>query len=200
MSINPTDLKEKKAVILHGTNGTPSANWFPWLKEKLEADGYSVWVPKLPNNNTPNRHVYNDFLFDSNWDFTDNLIIGHSSGAVSILSMLMDRRCPSIKTAVLAGAWAHMEQTDLDFEQFKDLFPPEGFDFKLIKQKASKLVFVHGSDDPYCPLDQAKWLAKQTGSKLFVIPGGKHLSASLDPAYTQFPKLIEILRQQKVLE
>ena len=34
--------------IFHGTEGYPEENWFPWLKEKLEAKGYKVFVPQFP--------------------------------------------------------------------------------------------------------------------------------------------------------
>ncbi len=189
----------KRAVILHGTDGSPQENWFPWLKQQLVTFGYEVWVPPLPNNHTPNRHNYNDFFFTSEWDFLDNLIIGHSSGAVSILNLLADKRCPRINTGVLVGAWSHMEETDLDREQFKDLFPSDGFNFKRIKENCDKLLFVHGDNDPYCPLGQAKWLAKQTDSQIFIIPGGGHFTQKQNPAYVEFPKLIEILKKQKVL-
>lgn len=187
----------KKAVILHGTDGTPAENWFPWLKNELEARGYEVWVPLLPNNHTPNREVYNDFLLSGKWDFTDNLIIGHSSGAVSILNLLMDERCPHINTGVLAGAWSHMEETDLDREQFKDLFPLDGFDFDLIKQKTDRLLFLHGEDDPLCPLDQAKWLASQAASDIITLPKGGHLSQSF--GFTELPQLIEALERRRWL-
>jgi predicted alpha/beta hydrolase family esterase len=185
----------KRAVILHGTDGHPSHNWFPWLKKRLGAGGYELWIPELPNNHTPNRRVYNDFLFGAGWDFADNLVIGHSSGAVSVLNLLMDDRCPHIKTGVLVGAWAHMDGTDLDREQFRDLFPPEGFDFAKITSKASELVYLHGDDDPFCPLDQAKWLAEQTGSEIVIVPGGHHLGNT----HPELPQLTDILERKGLL-
>ncbi|HSW36846.1 MAG TPA: alpha/beta hydrolase [Candidatus Saccharimonadales bacterium] len=185
----------KRAVILHGTDGSPEGNWLPWLKAGLENRGYEVWVPNLPNNHAPNRKVYNDFLFNSEWDFKDNLVIGHSSGAVSILNLLEDSRCPRIKTGVLVGAWARMDETDLDREQFRDLFPQNGFDFEAIKSKTGKLLFLHGDDDPYCPLEQAKWLAEHTGSEIIVIPGGQHLGSN----YPKFPELINALEERNLL-
>lgn len=96
----------KRAVILHGTDGKPDSKWFMWLKGKLEAEGYKVWVPGLPENHTPNRETYNNFLFGQGWDFTDNIVVGHSSGAVGVMNLLMDERCPKVKMAVMVGAWA----------------------------------------------------------------------------------------------
>lgn len=181
--------KPNKTVILHGTDANPEANWFPWLKAKLEAEGYEVWVPLLPENHTPNREVYNDFLFGSGWDFTDNLVVGHSSGAVSALNLLMDARCPKIQMGVMVGAWKGGAPENMDFEPFKNLFPPEGFDFELIKSKAEKLAFMHGADDPFCPLEQAEYLAEKLDAPLTVIQNGHHLGAK----FTELPELWEII-------
>ena len=181
----------KKAVIIHGTDGSPEQIWNPWLKAQLEKQGYEVWCPLMPNNHTPNRQVYNDFLLNTNWDFTDNLVVGHSSGAVSVLNLLLDERSPHINTAVLVGARSQMDGTDLSREQFKDVFPPDGFDFELIKSKVDRMVFLHGDNDPYCPLDQAKWLAEQTESKIIIIPGGGHLGRQ----FMEFPQLIEAINE-----
>lgn len=32
----------KRAVILHGTDANPAANWFPWLRERLEKNKNEV--------------------------------------------------------------------------------------------------------------------------------------------------------------
>lgn len=186
----------KRAVILHGTGGSPSENWFPWLKTELEKLGYEVYVPELPNNHTPNRHVYNDFLLASGWNFSGNLVIGHSSGAVSILNLLADNRFPKIDTGILVGAWAKMEETDLDREQFKDLFPEPNFDFSAIKSKAGKFIFVHSSDDPYCPIDQARYLCKELSGEFIEFKGMGHFTTSLDPRFSEFPELLDIIKQK----
>lgn len=162
---------------MHGTDGSPESNWFPWLKRKLEAEGYEVWVPELPDNHMPNRKTYNDFLFSAGWDFTHNIVVGHSSGAVSVLNLLMDERCPHIKLGVMVSAWPGGEPVGKwDAGQFDELFPPEGFDFERIKSKADRLAFVHGDDDPHCPLDQARGLADKLNALITLVPYGGHLS------------------------
>jgi predicted alpha/beta-fold hydrolase len=35
----------KTAFIIHGAYGKSRENWFSWLKEELEKEGYQVYVP-----------------------------------------------------------------------------------------------------------------------------------------------------------
>lgn len=181
----------KRAVILHGTDAGPGENWFPWLKGKLEKAGYEVWVPLLPGNHTSDREGYGDFLFGQGWNFADNIVVGHSSGAVEVLNLLMDERCPKIKFGVMVGAWKGgiPNGYEEDSTQFDNLFPPEGFDFAHIKQHADKLAFLHGSDDPYCPLEQAKCLAQQLGAPLTVVTKGHHLGSK----FTELPAVWQLV-------
>lgn len=175
------------ALILHGTDSNPEENWFPWLKRQLEDRGYNVWVPSLPENHTPNRTVYNDFLFSSEFDFKNSLMIGHSSGAVSVLNMLMDNRCPHIKQGIMVSAWAGGIPNGYgeNNTQFDNLFPANGFDFELMKSKAESLSFVHSGNDPYCPLGQAEYLASKLGASLTVIQDGGHLGQQ----FTELPQV-----------
>lgn len=192
----------KRAVFLHGTDGSPDKAWVPWLKEQLESRGYEVYAPLLPNNDVPNRITYNDFLFGTDWDFTDNLLIGHSSGAVEVLNLLDDERSQKVRAAVLVGVWADCMGTVMegDLQKYGQIHPRDGFDFSKIKQNASQFLYIHGDDDPYCPLDQARWLCGQTGGDLVIIPGGKHLSPKTNPQYAdEFPQLVSEMEKRGIL-
>jgi predicted alpha/beta hydrolase family esterase len=101
----------KRAVILHGTSSHPTHNWQPWIKTELEANGYDVWAPELPNNDIPDRQTYDEFLKNSGWDFTDNLIVEHSSGATTVFNLLSSDWLPHIKTAVVVGAFLNEDLT-----------------------------------------------------------------------------------------
>lgn len=179
----------KRVSILHGTDAGPEENWFPWLKGKLEAEGYEVWVPQLPECHVPNRETYNDFLLGSDWDFTDNIVVGHSSGAVEVLNLLMDARCPKIRMGMMVSAWDHGVPTGMDASQFVHLFPEGGFDFERIKKQAKLLAFLHSRDDPYCPLEQAEYLAENLGAPLSVIEHGQHIGSN----YTELPEVWDII-------
>ena len=180
----------KRAVILHGKDSNPSANWFPWLKAKLEERGYEVWVPQLPDCNAPNRDTYAEFLFGSGWDFTNNIVVGHSAGAVEVLNLLMDDRMPPIYLGVMVSAWMGGVPKGFDnIEEFAHLFPRHGFKWRHIRGKANHLAFLHGSNDPYCSVDQPVTMAAKLNAPIMLVPDGKHLGEG----FNELPQLWEIL-------
>ncbi len=189
----------KRAVILHGTDSHPTHNWQPWIKKELEAAGYEVFAPELPGNSTPDRFVYDAFFRDSGWDFTDNLLIGHSSGATTVLNMLSSDWMPHFKTAVLVGTFLNEKLTRLtDWHNdatFKNLFPPEGFDPKKIKQKVDHMYFIHGDKDPLCDFDDARIFCKSVGGVFVPVAGAGHFSSPT----TELPQIISTLRSHNDL-
>lgn len=184
----------KKALILHGTSATPAHNWFLWLQCELEKAGYSVWLPQLPNSEKPTAKTYNKFLL-SNPDFMyddETILIGHSSGAVEILSLLDNfSKEQHIKAAFLVSAFKDW----LSWESLEDLFIDD-FDFNHIKQKSDKFVFIHSDNDPYCPLSHAKFLSEQVEGELIVDKGQQHFNTEFSNDYNQFPLLLNIIQDR----
>lgn len=151
----------KNALILHGTNGSSSENWFPWLKGELEQRGYTVWLPDLPHAEKPNIETYNKFILSNkDWEFNEeSIIIGHSSGAVEILGLLaVLSEDIQVNKCFLVGSFIN----DLGWDSLKELFL-KPFDFNTIKKHAKEFIFIHSDNDPYCPLDHAQYLTEKLG-------------------------------------
>lgn len=178
-------------LILHGTGGSPKSNWFMWLKGILIGQGHEVWLPQLPYSDTPNAKTYNKFLLaNKNFTFNDQtILIGHSSGAVSILNLLQELPFGTkIKAAILVSAF----KNDLSWDALENLFP-EPFDFDTIKSKCGSFTFIHSDDDPYCPMEHAEYLASMTGGELIVFEGQGHFNTEVGPQYKQFPELLQFI-------
>lgn len=190
----------KRAVILHGTNGSPEDCWLPWLKKSLEAKGYEVLCPLLPDNHTPNRHTYEVFLKNIGWDFTDNIIIGHSSGSTTALNLLMSDWFPKVKATVLVGTFLNERLLKgVDWvvpDQFKDLFL-DSYDPETLVRKSEKFYFVHGDNDPYCDINDAKELCTKVGGTFIEVQNGHHLSNS--SGFYELPLLLDQLVADKII-
>lgn len=184
----------KNALILHGTAGNSSENWFPWLKSELEKRGYVVWLPDLPHADKPNPLRYNDFLLNypslgkGSFFTNETILIGHSSGAVEILHLL-PHLSVNIRAAFLVGAFK--DNDFLKWEPNSELFNVP-FNYKEMVAHCKKFVFFHSEDDPFCPLTHASYLATKTSGELVIIPHQKHFSVStMGEKYREFPELLE---------
>lgn len=187
----------KNALILHGTDGYPTENWFDWLRQELEKIGYQASVPQLPHADRPNIDRYNQYLLtktppNRNFRFNEEtILIGHSSGAVAILGLLQTLPDEAaVDTCYLVGAF----KDDLGWDVLSELFVTP-FDFAKIKTKVKKFVFIHSDNDPYCPLEHAQFLAKELAGQLIVRAGQKHFSVgTMGEEYRQFPFLLDLIK------
>lgn len=178
----------KNALILHGTNASPDDNWFNWLRNELEKANFEVWLPELPTSEAPNMQVIIKFFLDSDFEFNeDTIIIGHSSGAVVALGLL-SQLTNKIDAAYMVAAF----KDDLGWDNLTDLFNVP-LDFDKIQTNSQKRTFIHSDNDPYCPLDHAELLAKETNSDLEIIKGQGHFNLENSEDYTKFPKLINLI-------
>lgn len=186
----------KKALILHGTAGSSDDNWFRWLEAELKSRDYEVWLPELPDADKPSLREWADYI-QQNLPFEldeQALLIGHSSGAILALILAQESTQP-IGGAVAISVF---HDNSLQWDANNRLFDIE-FNFEAIKKNAPQLLFIHSNDDPYVPLDQAKFVAKGCGRQTEVLSGQGHFNLEKSNDYATFPKLIELLEKDGLL-
>lgn len=195
------------AIILHGTLGSPSGNWFQWLKTELEKRNINVWLPELPNANQPNLKEWADFIHKNTpFELDDQtIVIGHSSGAILALILAQqqsDKEATGQTSvtkfkAVVAVSVFH--DNSLNWEPNSRLFDGINFDWQKIRKNTDKLLFVHSDNDPYVPLEQAKYVADNCQAELITIPGQGHFNLEQSPDYKTFPALLRLLTERDVV-
>lgn len=79
----------KKAILIHGWEGSPDKGWFPWLKQKLENESWEVKAPQMPNPSNPEMEKWLEHLDSEIPNFDESYyLIGHSLGCITILRFL----------------------------------------------------------------------------------------------------------------
>ena len=178
--------------IFHGTEGFPEENWFPWMKQKLQALGCNVIVPQFPSPPIVPAKIseWFDVLKKYENEITENtILIGHSLGGLFTLRVLEKLNHP-ILAAVFVGTPVGVRpilnwDRDSAFCGFK-------FNWDRIKNEAKNFIVYQSDDDPYVGIGNGEELAMQLGIKLTFIPGAGHFNKKA--GYTEFLHLLEALK------
>lgn len=186
----------KTAIILHGTLSSPDGNWFQWIKNELEQRGLTVWLPQLPKAEQPSLRKWQLFIkeqcpFPIN---EETLIVGHSSGAILAL-VLAENNMEKIGAIVDVSVF---HDNSLQWQPNDLLFDVQ-FDWTAIREGVNELLFIHSDNDPYVPLNQAQYVSTNTSAEMIVVPGEGHFNLERSNEYKQFPKLLEILEERKLV-
>src|SRR3990167_6176205 len=172
-----------KFVLLHGWEGSPELNWFPWLKKELQKLRLEVEIPVLPNPDFPQMDEWLSFLNDFLGKEKEPIIlVGHSLGAVLILRYLeQQRKTPPIKMAALVAGGLENRRS---IPQIANFFE-KPFDFSKIRSSAEKFVSISGTDDPFTPREISEKLANSLGTEPIWVENGGHLAEEW--GYTKLP-------------
>ena len=175
--------------IFHGTEGYPEENWFPWLREKLEAKGFKVIVPQFPTPPVAPAKIseWFDVLKEYEKDINgETIIIGHSLGGVFSLRILEKLEHP-IKATFLVGTPIGVRP--ILFYDRDSSFSGFDFNWESIKNKAKHFGVFQSDNDPFVSLGNGEQLAKELGVELTFIPNAGHFNKKV--GYLNFPKLLE---------
>ncbi|MBU1103954.1 MAG: alpha/beta fold hydrolase, partial [Nanoarchaeota archaeon] len=148
----------KKAIIIHGWGGSPNEAIHKYLKRQLEAQGFNVQVPEMPNTEAPEIKTWIDHLKDlaPNPD-KETFFIGHSVGCQTILRYL--EKLPEttkVGGVVMIAPWMHLLDTAYENpEEEKEIAKPwleTPIDWEKIKSRTDHFVAIFSDNDFCVPL------------------------------------------------
>ncbi len=180
----------EKIVIIHGTKGSPTDNWFPWLSAELTKCGAEVIIPRMP---TPEGQSLDNWLVE----FAEQVgavdrsttLIGHSVGAVFLLRLLERAIQPIGRSVFVAGFTKAIGIPEYDI--LNATFINERYNWDAIRANAGDVLCFSGQDDPYVPMTQGLEIAKNLNIIPYIVPKGGHLNTA--SGFTAFPLLLEKL-------
>jgi predicted alpha/beta hydrolase family esterase len=182
------NISNKKVFLIHGFEGTPNGGWRPYLMRELEKQDVYACSLSMPSPEAPKldewleeikRHIdrnQNDYVY----------LVGHSLGGTAILRYLEKYTSPNLKGVIIASAPCHQNAN----EKIRD-FLSSDFEWIKMKNKVSKVIVIHGDNDPLVPISDAQEISQELGGELILIPDGKHLNGSA--GFIELPEVLSAL-------
>jgi methionine--tRNA ligase beta chain len=181
--------KKTNAIILHGYEGSPDANWFPWLAGELKKHDIETLIPQLPLGEEQTKEKWVEAILEHKDEIGENTImIGHSLGAATLLSLLPELDIP-VKATYFIGGYGKSFET-IHGKAADVCFPfVEQVRWKKIRKKAGQMSVVFSTNDHFVPLEESVYLGSMLQAPMQVIADAGHFQ--LMDGYDQFPWLLE---------
>jgi predicted alpha/beta hydrolase family esterase len=174
-------------TIIHGSGGTPSGNWFPWLATELRKRGHSVIVPEFPRPEQQNLRSWMECFDTHVKSLTEtSVLIGHSTGVALSLNILQRQSTP-IAAAFLVAGFVGPIGSEI-YDPLNASFFEAELQWDRIQRNAGEVFVYAGDDDPYVPLPKSIELATLLDSELVLVPKGGHLN--YETGYLKFDRLL----------
>jgi predicted alpha/beta hydrolase family esterase len=183
---------KKRVFLIHGWGGYPEEAWRPWLKERLEQNGFQVAVPAFPNTDNPNRKEWVAYLHkvigipDEHCYF-----VGHSLGAITIIRYL-----ESLQEGERVGGVVFVAgfDEDLGIKELRDsTFFATPIAWEKVRNRIKGCTAIFSDNDPYVSLRFGEVFKEKLNAEIVELHNMHHFSG--DDGVMELPIALE-----KVLE
>lgn len=173
------------AFIIHGSNGSKDAHWYPWLKEKLKKRGLTVFLPQFPIKDKQTLSNWLSMLRPYKDKLDGAIIIAHSLGVPFVIDIFNQWNVECRAAFLVSGFTGHLEvENEPNLEDFAE----KDYDWQKIRKSCNHFCVIHSDNDPYVPLDKAKQLAKNLNTDVTLVKGGEHFQAQ--SGFEEFDQLL----------
>lgn len=178
----------KNVSIFHGTAGTPSHFWFPYLRENLESSNVKVWLPQLPDTDIPDIEKWLPFALENGSYDKETILVAHSAGCPLILSIL-EKIDVTIDKAILVAGF--IETLDSN----PDPILQSSYDWEKIKVNCKNFYFINSDNDPWgCDDKAGRKMFDKLGGDLIIRHHQGHMgSDTFNQPYKEFPLLLKLI-------
>lgn len=178
-------IMSKRAIIFHGTGGSPEVCWYKWLGDKLSKRGFEVAIPFYATINVEPITSFLPKVLQAHTFDENTVLIGHSGGAALLLSILEQSSC-IIPQAYFVAGYATRPNTSEE-----SILQPV-YDWNKIKSNVREAYFINSINDPYgCDDKQGRAMFEKIGGTQIVLNEGHFGSENQEyPTFELLNKLI----------
>ena len=182
----------KRVFLIHGWEGNPENAWFPWLKKKLEKNGFEVIAPEMPNTENPKLNLWLERMKEIASDVSEkDYFVGHSLGCITIVRHLMSlEKNKKVGGCIFVAGFSFLQHPEIKDFYKKDL------KVDYVKEHCNTFINIYSDNDIDVSAKQSLEFAKQLNAKIIVEHGKGHFSD--DAGIKELPIVLEeILRISK---
>lgn len=186
---------KKRVFIIHGWDGYPEEGWFPWLKKELENRDFEVFVPQMPEAESPKIQNWVPKIAEVVGVADNNTyFVGHSMGCQTIARYLetLPENIRIGGVVFVAGFFKRLTglEDDPETQEVRRHWLEDPTDFKKIKSHLPKSIAIFSDNDPWVPLENQDDFRGKLGSKIIVEHQKGHFSGPTD-GITELPIALE---------
>lgn len=183
----------RNIFIIHGSNGIPDEQWYPWLRSELQKDkNNNVIVPQfqIPDKEVAGGHHYSQWrtklLEYKDKINKDTIFIGHSRGCQFIMLALTDIGIKNVGGIFLVAPWVQYRWYDSP-KNLVDSFHYKVVDWSALKKVVSHIEIFQSTND-VIPLEEGVGIAAMLAARLEIVPNAGHFV--IKSGYSTFPLLL----------
>lgn len=178
--------------LIHGSFGSPFANWLPWLHQELTKRDYEVYTPDFPTGvgfqNYQNWSKLLEAYLDAGLLNEETTIYAHSIAPVFVCKFLIEHQL-RVKKCVFVCGFNNYLGIDKEYDSVnRSMYLDNLAD---VKKFCDDIVCFYTENDPYVNYEVEKSFADTIATKQIVIKDGGHLNS--ESGYQEFPQLLEEL-------
>lgn len=172
----------KKVVFIPGNGGgSPQDNWFPSVKEDLEAQGITVIAEEFPDNQLARQSIWLPFLRDKIGIDEQTVLVGHSSGAIAAMRYAEQK---PILGSVLVGTY----YSDLGMATERDAgYFDKPWNWEKIKNNQQWTIIFASQNDPWIDISEPRFIQQQLNCEYHEYPDLGHFGGDYEKL--EFPEL-----------
>lgn len=182
---------KKRVFIIHSGDGSQNEGWFLQLKKMLEAKGFAVKVPSMPESEAPDIKKWVSFLSkEMGKADKDTFLVGHNRIGCQTVLRYLQTTDPAVGGTVLVACWTTLTPGAIPGKEEKRIAKPwldASTDFDKVKKNAGRIVAVFSNDDPYVKPENSEIFKTKLGAEIIIEKDKGHFSGG--------DKAIEILEK-----
>lgn len=187
---------KKRIFLIHGWEGSPDTNFFPWLKNKLLEKGFDVVVPEMPETETPKIDEWVTHLAKlvKNPD-EQTFFVGHSIGCQAIMRYLEKISPQKVGGAVFVAGWFNL--VNLESKESEKVAAPwlkTQIQLDKVRQSCPKSIAIFSDNDSWVPLSDKDIFKRELGSKIIVMHDQGHFD-ELDEVPVVLESILKLVNE-----